>query len=148
MHMMVGLGALIASIALAPVRGHGILGQLFLISAVTSSVGNLALAMATNLPFAMIGTVVIGISHTAFMTIATIMIQSVAPDSLRGRITSIYLLHAGGLMSFSYFANGALADLYAPSRILAAGGIAFLLVIAGSWLVRTPRLVYKQGALI
>ena len=148
MHMMVGLGALIASIALAPVRGHGVLGQLFLISAVTSSVGNLALAMATNLPFAMIGTVVIGISHTAFMTIATIMIQSVAPDSLRGRITSIYLLHAGGLMSFSYFANGALADLYAPSRILAVGGIAFLLVIAGSWLVRTPRLVYKQGALI
>ena len=148
MHMMVGLGALIASIALAPVRGHGILGHLFLISAVTSSVGNLALAMATNLPFAMIGTVVIGISHTAFMTIATIMIQSVAPDSLRGRITSIYLLHAGGLMSFSYFANGALADLYAPSRILTVGGIAFLVVIIGSWLIRTPRLVYKQGAFI
>ena len=148
MHMMVGLGALVASIALAPVRGHGILGQLFLISAVASSVGNVVLAMASNLPFAMAGTVVIGISHTAFMTIATIMIQSVAPDALRGRITSIYLIHAGGLMSFSYFANGALADIYVPSRILAVGGIAFLVVIMGSWVIRTPRLVYKQGAFI
>ena len=148
MHMMVGLGALVASIALAPVRGHGILGQLFLISAVASSVGNVVLAIAANLPFAMVGTVVIGISHTAFMTIATIMIQSVAPDALRGRITSIYLIHAGGLMSFSYFANGALADIYVPSRILAVGGIAFLVVIIGSWLIRTPRLVYKQGAFI
>ena len=148
MHMAVGLGALVASIALAPVRGHGILGQLFLISAVASSVGNVVLAIAVNLPFAMVGTVVIGISHTAFMTIATIMIQSVAPDELRGRITSIYLIHAGGLMSFSYFANGALADIYLPSRILAVGGIAFLLVIMGSWLVRTPRLVYKRGAFI
>ena len=148
MHMMVGLGALVASIALAPVRGHGILGQLFLVSAVASSVGNVVLAMASNLPFAMAGTVVIGISHTAFMTIATIMIQSVAPDALRGRITSIYLIHAGGLMSFSYFANGVLADIYVPSRILAVGGIAFLVVIMGSWLIRTPRLVYKQGAFI
>ncbi|SVB43970.1 uncharacterized protein METZ01_LOCUS196824, partial [marine metagenome] len=55
---------------------------------------------------------------------------------------------AGGIMSFSYFANGALADLYLPSKILAVGGIAFLLVVIGSWLVRTPRLLYRQGALI
>ena len=96
----------------------------------------------------MIGTVVIGISHAAFMTIATIMIQSVAPDYLRGRITSIYLIHAGGLMSFSYFANGVLADLYEPSRILIIGGIAFLTVVIISWFIHTPRLIYKRGATI
>ena len=147
MHMMVGFGALIAAMALAPVRGHGLLGRLFLISALASSVGNVILAVATSLVPAMISTVVIGISHTAFMTIATIMIQAVAPDALRGRITSIYLIHAGGLMSFSYFANGFLADTYTPARILAVGGIAFLLVTVSSFLVRTPRLIYKQGVL-
>jgi MFS family permease len=147
MHMMVGLGALVSSIALAPVRGYGILGKLLLIAAVVSSVGNIVLAMAANLQFAMVGTVVIGMSHTAFMTIATIMIQTVSPDFLRGRITSIYLIHAGGLMSFSYFANGALADVYEPSRILALGAVAFLIVVLGSWFVRTPRLIYKKGSL-
>ena len=148
LHMMIGLGALIASIVLAPVRGHGTLGQLFLISAVVSSFGNVILGLSAGLQFAMVSTVVIGISHAAFMTIATIMIQSVSPDYLRGRITSIYLIHAGGLMSFSYFANGALADLYEPSIILTVGGIAFLTVIIGSWLIRTPRLIYKRGAII
>ena len=148
LHMMIGLGALMASIALAPIRGHGILGQLFLVSAVVSSFGNFILGVSAGLQFAMVGTVVIGISHAAFMTIATIMIQSVAPDYLRGRITSIYLIHAGGLMSFSYFANGVLADLYEPSRILIIGGIAFLTVVIISWLIHTPRLIYKRGAII
>ena len=148
LHMMIGLGALMASIALAPIRGHGILGQLFLVSAVVSSFGNFILGASGGLQFAMVGTVVIGISHAAFMTIATIMIQSVAPDYLRGRITSIYLIHAGGLMSFSYFANGVLADLYEPSRILTIGGIAFLTVVIISWLIHTPRLIYKRGAII
>ncbi|HBR64815.1 MAG TPA: hypothetical protein DEA18_03345 [Dehalococcoidia bacterium] len=148
LHMMIGLGALIASIALAPIRGHGTLGQLFLVSAVVSSFGNFILGVSAGLQYAMVGTVVIGISHAAFMTIATIMIQSVAPDYLRGRITSIYLIHAGGLMSFSYFANGVLADLYEPSRILIIGGIAFLTVVIISWFIHTPRLIYKRGATI
>ena len=148
LHMMIGLGALIASIALAPIRGHGTLGKLFLVSAVVSSFGNFILGVSAGLQYAMVGTVVIGISHAAFMTIATIMIQSVAPDYLRGRITSIYLIHAGGLMSFSYFANGVLADLYEPSRILIIGGIAFLTVVIISWFIHTPRLIYKRGATI
>ncbi|MCS5648175.1 MAG: MFS transporter [Dehalococcoidia bacterium] len=148
LHMMIGLGALIASIALAPIRGHGTLGQLFLVSAVVSSFGNFILGVSAGLQYAMVGTVVIGISHAAFMTIATIMIQSVSPDYLRGRITSIYLIHAGGLMSFSYFANGVLADLYEPSRILIIGGIAFLTVVIISWFIHTPRLIYKRGAII
>ena len=39
MHMMVGLGPLLVSIALAPVRGEGLRGRLFLLAAVVSSLG-------------------------------------------------------------------------------------------------------------
>ena len=148
MHMMIGVGALIASSGLAPVSNHRTLGRLLIISALVSSLGNLILTISPTLQPAMVGTVIIGISHTAFMTIATIMIQSVSPDYLRGRITSVYLIHAGGLMSFSYFANGVLADLYGPSKILGIGSIAFLVVVLCSWLVKAPRNIYKQGALI
>ena len=148
MHMMIGVGALIASSGLAPVSSQRTLGRLLIISALVSSLGNLILTISPTLQPAMVGTVIIGISHTAFMTIATIMIQSVSPDYLRGRITSVYLIHAGGLMSFSYFANGVLADLYGPSKILGIGSIAFLVVVLCSWLVKAPRNIYKQGALI
>ena len=148
MHMMIGVGALIASSGLAPVSNHRTLGRLLIISALVSSLGNLILTISPTLQPAMVGTVIIGISHTAFMTIATIMIQSVSPDYLRGRITSVYLIHAGGLMSFSYFANGVLADLYGPSKILGIGSIVFLAVVLCSWVVKAPRNIYKQGALI
>lgn len=148
MHMMIGVGALIACSGLAPVTSHRTLGRLLIISALVSSLGNLILTISPTLQPAMVGTVIIGISHTAFMTIATIMIQSVSPDYLRGRITSVYLIHAGGLMSFSYFANGILADLYGPSKILGIGSIAFLVVVLCSWLVQTPRNIYKRGAFI
>ena len=148
MHMMIGVGALIASSGLAPVSSQRTLGRLLIISALVSSLGNLILTISPTLQPAMVGTVIIGISHTAFMTIATIMIQSVSPDYLRGRITSVYLIHAGGLMSFSYFANGVLADLYGPSKILGIGSIVFLAVVLCSWLLKAPRDIYKQGALI
>ena len=148
MHMMIGLGAFIASLCLAPVSDQATLGRLFVLSAIISSLGNHILAISRSLIPALVGTVIIGTSHAAFMTIATIIIQSVSPDYLRGRITSIYLIPAGGLMSFSYFANGVLADLYNPSIILAAGGITFLIVVLGSWIIQTPRTIYTKGALI
>ena len=145
MHMMVGLGALLVSFALAPLRGEGLRGRLLLLSAVVSSLGNVVLGIAPNLTIAVLGAVVIGVSHTGFMTIASIMIQSVAPDRLRGRITSIYLIHAGGIMGFSYFANGALADVFQPAWILAAGGLAFLGVVAFSLFIPSPRRLYRVG---
>ena len=78
MHMMVGFGALLISVAIAPMRRESAIGRLFLVTAVVSSLGNFVLAMAPTLPLALLGAVVIGISHTGFMTMATIMIQSVA----------------------------------------------------------------------
>ena len=147
MHMTVGLGALLVSIALAPIRGEGLRGRLFLLAAVISSLGNVVLGIASSLPTAMLGMVVIGVSHTGFMIMATIMIQSVAPDALRGRITSIYLIHAGGIMSFSYFANGALADVVDPTWILTVGSLAFLGVVVASLFIPTPRRIYRVGVL-
>ena len=86
-----------------------------------------------------------GVSHTGFMTLATIMIQTVAPDTLRGRITSIYLIHAGGIMGFSYFVNGALADVFDPAWILTVGGLSFLGVVVASLFIPTPRSLYRAG---
>jgi MFS family permease len=145
MHMMVGLGALLVSIAIAPIQGAGTIGRLFLATAVISSLGNILLAIAPTLPIAISGTVVIGIAHTGFMTMATIMIQSLAPDRLRGRITSIYLIHAGGIMAFSYFINGVLADVFDPGRILIVGGLAFLTVVLISVFISTPRRLFHAG---
>ena len=145
LHMMIGVGALLVSIAVAPLRGEGLRGRLFLVTALVSVIGNIILGIGPTLPLAMLGAVVIGVSHTGFMTMAIIMIQSVTPDGYRGRVTSIYLIHAGGIMAFSYFANGVLADVFDPGRILIIGAFAFLGVMFISVFRPTPRRLYLAG---
>ena len=145
MHMMVGLGALIVSVFLAPIKNHRLLGNLFLLAAILSSVGNLVLALSPNLNIAIFGSVLIGITHTGFMTVSAIAIQTLAPDRLRGRITSIYLMHAGGMMSFSYLIYGALGDVYSPSNVLLAGVIGFVVINVISLILGTPRKLFMQG---
>ena len=145
LHMMVGLGSLLVSVGVAPLRGEGLRGRLLLVMGVTSAAGNIALGIAPTMALAMLSAALIGVSHTGFMTMATIMIQTATPDGLRGRVTSIYLIHAGGIMSFAYLTNGALADSFDPKWILTIGGLAFLGVIATSLFTSTPRRLYLRG---
>ena len=145
LHMMVGFGSLLVLVGLAPLRGEGLRGRVFLMTGVISGVSNIALGMAPTLPLAMLSVAIIGVSHTGFMTMATIMIQSTTPDGLRGRVTSIYLIHAGGFMSFAYLTNGALADSFDPRWILTIGGLAFLGVMFVSMVGATPRRLYLTG---
>ena len=145
LHMMIGVGALLVSIGIAPLRGEGLRGRIFLVTAVVSAMGNIILGIAPTLPLALLGAVIIGIAHTGFMTMAIIMIQTITPDGYRGRVTSIYLIHAGGIMAFSYFANGVLADVFDPGRILIVGALAFLGVVFISFFRPTPRRLYLAG---
>ena len=49
------------------------------------------------------------------------------------------------MMSFSYFANGALADVFEPTWILNVGGLAFLGVVVASLFIPTLRRLYRVG---
>ena len=145
MSMMVGFGALIISLGIAPLRGEGIRGRLFLILGVGSALSPLILAFAPNLAIAMIGTTIMGATQAGFMVISSTMIQSVVSDAVRGRVTSIYVIHAGGIMSFAMLGYGRLADSIDTGWILSAGGMAFMAIILGSVLVTTVRRLYWAG---
>ncbi len=145
LNMAVGLGALLVSIGIAPVRGEGLRGRLLLTLGIASALSPLILAVAPSLAIGMLATTGIGASQAGFMIIASSMIQSVVPDGLRGRVTSIYLLHAGGIMSFANFANGSLADVFEPGWILAISGLSFIGVILISAFRATARSIYITG---
>ena len=89
-----------------------------------------------------------GASQAGFMILSSILIQSVVPDGIRGRVTSIYILHAAGIMSFANFGNGALGDRFGPEWVLsvAAGGfIAFVVLTA---LEKRTRGMYIRGVAV
>ena len=145
MHMMVGFGALVVSVFIAPIKDLKFIGNLFLATAILSSAGNFTLAISTSLNLAIFGSILIGITHTGFMTISTIFIQTIAPDRLRGRITSIYLIHAGGMMSFSYLIYGALGDIYRPSNVLLVGVVTFTVVVISAIFMGSLRSLFLSG---
>lgn len=143
--MAVGAGAMVSSVYIAGIRTERLRGKLLLVSGVLSSFAPLALAFAPNMAVGMLATGAMGATQTGYMVITLTMMQSMVPDSVRGRISSIYIIHAGGVMSFANFGNGALAELFDPFWLLTIGGLAFLAVTLASGLGPTMRRIYWTG---
>ena len=148
MNVTVGVGALLISLVIAPLSTPHRRGRLLLINGIVSGISPLGLAFAPTLPLAMLATAFMGASQAGFMILSSILIQSVVPDGIRGRVTSIYILHAAGIMSFANFGNGALGDRFGPEWVLsvAAGGfIAFVVLTA---LEKRTRGMYIRGVAV
>ena len=106
-----------------------------------------ALALSPNLALVILSVAVMGASQSGFMTLSGGMVQSLAPDAIRGRLMSVHGWHIQGFMASFNLVNGTLAAITALSAasILGAGGILFVIVMAGSF-ARVPlRQVYGEG---
>ena len=144
--MAFGAGALSGTLLMAGVRSEQRKGQLFMWTALASGFTPLVLAWSTNLPLALLAAVGMGASQGTFMAITNTYVQSVVPDRLRGRISSLYLLHAGGIMAFSNLGFGFIADWYSAPPVLFVSGVMFIVVLlalsAGQPVLRR---VYQTG---
>ena len=147
--LMVGYGAagLITALYLAGVQSERARGQMFLWLAILSGVTPFALALTPNLFLATLAAAGMGFSQGGFMTLSHSMLQTIAPDEIRGRLLGVYSWHTQGFMAGFNLVNGTLAEFTALSAsvILAAGGVGFLVVV-GLSLGRIPlRQLYRQG---
>ena len=148
-YLMVGYGgaALITALYLAGVRSERTRGQLFLWLAILSGATPVALALAPNLALATLAAAGMGFSQGGFMTISQSMLQTIAPDAIRGRLLGVYSWHTGSFMAGFNLINGTLVEFAALSTsvVLAAGGVGFMMVVSLS-LGRVPlRQLYRRG---
>jgi MFS family permease len=159
--MGVGTGALLTSIFLAGVRHAAARGRLFWLLGLMSGIAPCVLAIATTASMvvsighdqgvfigaslAMIGVFVMGASQSGYMTLTHTMIQTIAPDWVRGRIGGVYSIHIGGTMASVNLLNGALADSISAPLLLIVGGLAFVVMMLLSWQHITLRQLYTEG---
>ena len=92
------------------------------------------------------GAILMGSSQAMFMALSAVLLQEVVPDDIRGRVMSLYLMAAGGVMAFMNLAFGAMADRTgAPILFFLPGaafvGITLVSLVAGPWLRR----IYRTG---
>jgi MFS family permease len=128
--MALGVGALVGILLLAGVTAPKNKGRLLLIAGLVSGIAPIFLAVSGNVPLAIVASIVMGASQATFMALTSAYIQLIAPDQLRGRISSLYLLHTGGMMAFANLGYGFTADAFSAPPIFIITGLAFIIAIA------------------
>ena len=126
-----GIGSASGTFLLAGVRNEKRKGLLLLSMGISSGISPLILGFSFNVSTAFFATLLMGATESIFMALTATYVQLVTPDRLRGRVTSLYILHAGGIMAFANLGYGYLADLYNASNVLIVTGAIFFIFFAG-----------------
>lgn len=143
-----GIGAIIGSLAMAGMRNRSRRGPLLLGSAIFSGLSVAALGFAEVWILAILAMIAVGASQGVFMTLTIVLVQESVPDALRGRVTGLFLMSAGGVMSFANLGHGYLADRVGALPVLALPASGFIIsVLLLSLLYPRLRGVYRDGAL-
>ena len=112
-----GVGGFIVTMGLASLGFGRSRGKLLLICLVAGSASILVIAQSSWLLLSLVMMVSLGIWQSAFITCNLVLIQSMIPDTLRGRITSIYMLEHG-LGPLAIFLMGLFMELYSVKGAL------------------------------
>ena len=143
-----GLGSAIGILIVAGVQSERMKGQLLFWTGVTSGLTPIVLAVSGHIVPATLFAGLMGATQATFMAISNAFVLMVAPDRLRGRISSLYVLHAGGIMAFANLGYGFLADQYSAWAIFIVTGVLFVAVVIGmSGSQPMLRRIYRTGQL-
>jgi MFS family permease len=145
--MSLGAGAVLGNLALARVGDPQRRGQLYLCLGVLSGLTAILLGLTTTLHAAMLAAAAVGASTSAFMTLSQGIVQTLAPDSMRGRVMSAYIWHPQGAMGGFNAVNGLLMDVPGMTVPLLFGGtgMLFAAIMLGSLLIMQLRALYARG---
>ena len=144
--MGIGVGSLLGTFLIAGVRNEKRAGQWLILTGLLSGLSIILLALSPSVPVAVLSAVGMGASQATFMALNNTNIQMIVPDRLRGRISSIYMLHTGGTMAFANLGYGFLADGFSAPPILFVTGVVFVLIMSAATLGQEDiRRLYQTG---
>ena len=121
-----GLGGVTATVLIASLGFGTKKGLLELVTLVVGTAAVLILAQSHWLLLSLGMLVLLGVSQTSFIVINQILVQTMIPDTLRGRVTSLYMLEFG-LGPLAIALIGLLMDLVSVAgalTIVASVGLA------------------------
>src|SRR5690606_4069586 len=139
----VGVGALIGALYLASRKTVLGLGKVITISAIVFGTGLIIFSLSTNLIFSMIMLVFTGATMMMQMASSNTILQTIAPDAMRGRVMSFYIMSFMGMATFGSLFAGTIADHIGAPNTLIIGGICCIFggIIFGSRLKHLRKIV-------
>jgi MFS family permease len=120
----VGVGALTGALGLA-VFGHRLpRGRLLSLAAAAFGVFDVAFALSRSLPISLVALVMLGFAMITMTALTNTLLQTIAPDELRGRVVAFYAWAFLGIAPFGAVLAGSAAERIGTTNALAAGGAA------------------------
>lgn len=118
----VGLGALTGALSLA-VFGHRVpRGRLLAASSLAYGILVVLFAAARALPLVLLLLALMGLTLIITAALSNTLLQTIAPDEMRGRVISLYALAFVGISPFGAVAAGAAAERFGTPLALMVGG--------------------------
>ena len=127
----VGIGALIGALSLAGLGQRVARGQLFMWATYAFAAGLVVFSLMHRLAPAAFMLVFAGFGMLLHGALANGLLQSIAPDELRGRVVSAYVFVAVGMVPVGSFIVGALARFIGVDW--AIGGCAVVVLVHSAW---------------
>ena len=144
--MAFGAGSIIGVLLVAGLNQEKHKGWVLLWSGVGSGITPILMALMQDSALAMLFAGFMGATQASFMAITNVYVLTVCPDRLRGRVSSLYVLHAGGIMAFANLGYGFLADLFNARVIFIITGLIFVVfLMAISTSLPKLRTIYRTG---
>ncbi len=132
-----GIGALVGALSLA-FRSKGASVDRMVATGMVLGLGEIVLGVVTDvapsLILAMLISAVVGYGLTSTMAMANTVVQSTAPDELRGRVMSVYIMVSAGVSPLGALLAGAVANAANTSVSILMGGI--ITTFSAIWLAR------------
>jgi MFS family permease len=136
-----GVGARVSALMIASLGRFDFKGKLLTLGTIAFPALLLIFAQLRWLPLVLLVLMLSGIAIILIMNVANALVQSLAPDALRGRIMSVYSLTFFGLMPIGALWAGAAAEAVGePAAVMIGAGVslvfAVLLWLVAPWLRR------------
>ena len=132
-----GFGAVIAALASGSVARSKRLGRIIIVAIVAWGLAIIAFGFATTLWLALLLLAVAGGADSFSAVCRTTIMQRIAPDELRGRLTSLYFMVVTGGPNLGDVETGVVANAFGAEVAIVTGG-ALCLVGLGAAAVAFP----------
>ncbi|HUZ73831.1 MAG TPA: MFS transporter [Stellaceae bacterium] len=124
------VGALVIGIALTRRPPRRRIGAQLLVAIAIYGVATVAFGLSRSFALSLAALVVVGAADMLSVVIRQTMVQLIAPDAIRGRITAITGLFTGASNQLGQFESGVTAAWFGPVASVVLGGFATLGVVA------------------
>ena len=126
----VGIGAVVGGLTLATVSKTRHKGAILIVGTLGLGLLSVALSFVRSIHLALPLVALIGFCQTSITSLMNTLIQTTAPEHIRGRALSVYMLAFNGMFPIGSLLGGTIAQRFGAPAATLVGGCAVLVSIA------------------